>query len=999
MWARQPGCVPFRLRRTRSLLSSFIAFLLLTVESNPGPSAVRFGAINAGSAVHKGALIDDLIRDNRLDILAVCESWIKNDEPDVIKTDIAPTNYTVLHVHRPRATATGRSKTKGGGLAFICRDELSARSIKTRFSPTSFELQLVGLQVNKVLVKVASVYRPPDSSKAIFIDEFTDLLTTVGQGCSERLIVCGDFNMPGDDPASIDERLSTLIEVHGYKQHVTQPTRGHNLLDLLITPAPAPAPLVNNVAVLSSHGMSDHHLVACDLSVLRHKPNAVSYEYRDIKKIDTVDFERRLRSSRLFANPADTPDDYLNQLESTVTGILDEMAPIRRGSRAGGRMAARWLDPEAVAAKKLRRRLERRWKKFGSEPDRIAYRAACHRANTLINSSRNRYRCQRVVEAGKDTRRVWSAVKNLLCTNHRDTTTASTEADSSFCSALAAFFVNKVRNIKSAISSALADQQFDPLSSDQPCSGESMSEFTLVTETEVARLLRSMPSKSSPLDFIPTSLIKSCSKAFAHVIARLANLSFEHATFPTRFKTAQVTPLLKKQGLDGSDPANYRPISNLNTISKLLERLVLARIVPHVSSSPSFDAVQSAYRRHHSTETALLKITDDIYAGFDGHRSTILVALDQSAAFDCIDHSTLIRRLDHTFGVTGRALDWVRSYLRGRSTFVRWKQNSSGIYPLDTGVPQGSALGPLLFSLYIAPLSGVIGSFGVRHHQYADDTQIYIAVSRADLSINVGQLENCTAGVHAWLQMNGLQLNPKKSEVIQFTTTRGRDRVEDVAAIRVSNAIIPPVTTIRSLGVTLDKKLTFDQHVTDICRSSYYHIRAFRHVRESLPDEVARTVACSLVSSRLDYCNSLFVGMTKSNLSKLQRVQNTLARAVLRRGKFEHITPALKELHWLPVEHRITYKLATLVFTIKNSGQPIYLRELLPDYEPARTLRSSSKHLLCETATKTVLASRGFRHSAAAVWNNLPDSIRCCINVDSFKRNVKTYLFNLAFTA
>jgi len=149
-----------------------------------------------------------------------------------------------------------------------------------------------------------------------------------------------------------------------------------------------------------------------------------------------------------------------------------------------------------------------------------------------------------------------------------------------------------------------------------------------VTADEVGKLLGSMPAKSSPLDVLPTSLIKSCRSSFAHIIARLANLSFEHATFHAKFKIAQVTPLLKKQGIDTRDPSSYRPISNLNTVSKVIERLVLARIVPHVTSSPNFDGMQSAYRTKHSTETALLKITNDVYEDLDQHQSTLLVALD-----------------------------------------------------------------------------------------------------------------------------------------------------------------------------------------------------------------------------------------------------------------------------------------------------------------------------------------------------------------------------------
>jgi hypothetical protein len=170
--------------------------------------------------------------------------------------------------------------------------------------------------------------------------------------------------------------------------------------------------------------------------------------------------------------------------------------------------------------------------------------------------------------------------------------------------------------------------------------------------------------------------------------------------------------------------------------------------------------------------------------------------------------------------------------------------------------------------------------------------------------------------------------------------------VEDVASFQVFDDAIKPSAVIRSLGVTLDRQLTFDQHVSNVSKACYGHIRALRHVRESLPSEVAKTVACSIVGSRLDYCNSLLDGMTQSNFTKLQRVQNALARTALRLRKYEHITPALSDLHWLHIEQRVTYKLCTSAYTITTTGQPTYLRELLVDYEPVRTLRSSAKHLL-----------------------------------------------------
>jgi len=206
----------------------------------------------------------------------------------------------------------------------------------------------------------------------------------------------------------------------------------------------------------------------------------------------------------------------------------------------------------------------------------------------------------------------------------------------------------------------------------------------------------------------------------------------------------------------------------------------------------------------------------------------------------------------------------------------------SAVSAVEHGVPHGSSLDPLLFSLYIAPLSSVIRSFGLSHHQYADNSQIYVSALKTELAAKVDTLERCTAGVHSWLLHNGLQLNPQKSDIIQFTAGRGRERADDVETISISDATIQPSSAVKSLGVTLDRQLTFDQHVNSVCKACYFHTRALRHVRKSLPDDVTKTVACSIVNSRLDYCNSLLAGTSASNINKLQRVQNTLARVVLR---------------------------------------------------------------------------------------------------------------------
>ena len=688
--------------------------------------------------------------------------------------------------------------------------------------------------------------------------------------------------------------------------------------------------------------------------------------------------------------PATTADAFASQLEESVTTILNELAPKCTSTKRQQKPESRWLSKEAVAAKRTRRQLERKWKTTGNESVRKEYRAACRVANELITESRRKFYADRVTQSSHDPRALWRCVKGLLHTNRSTETTERGMSQRS-----ADFFKAKVVNVKSAVS-ALKAQLTPGQQHQQRVAIPQLDILPPTTVEEVTRLITRLPNKTSPLDYIHTSVVKACSDLFAPLIAKLANLAFNEGRFPGNFKLAQVTPLLKKAGLDAIDPANYRPISNLNTISKIIERLCLARLVPHVAATGNFNPLQSAYRKQHSTETALLKILDDLNKVVNSRKTAALVGLDLSAAFDTIEHDTLIDRLRTVFGISGEALRWIETYLRGRKQYVMVGGERSTHSECDFGVPQGSVLGPFLFSIYVSPITDIIAAHGVQFHQYADDTQLYIAIQSDD---DLARLEKCTLAVRDWFTENGMLLNPDKSEVLLVASQRNAKKIAPGSGVSVAGAKITSSVTLKSLGVTLDQSLTFDQHVQGVVKASNFHIRALRHIRPMLDRAVANTMACSIVSTRLDYCNSLLYGTKVSNIQKLQRVQNSLARVVACSTMRDHITPVLKELHWLPVKQRIEYKVALVTHKVLSTGQPPYLAELVSTYKPGRQgLRSATKHqLTIPTGLGTRAGQRTFTSAAEYIWKKLPLPIKSAKCLFTFKSKLKTFLFQSAY--
>ena len=587
-------------------------------------------------------------------------------------------------------------------------------------------------------------------------------------------------------------------------------------------------------------------------------------------------------------------------------------------------------------------------------------------------------------------RQLWTALTSLLSRKSPPILPIGSSLPH-LASTFLSFFEDKITKLSSQLVTPAANSNFANIPVQTP--PPTLDCFSVATTSEVRNAIVASSDATCGLDIIPTTLLKSCLDALLVPITKLINLSLAEGKFPCLYKHALVSPLLKKYNLPKEDLSSYRPISNLNFISKILERIIHTRLSTHLRSFCAITSFQSAYRPFHSTETALLRIQNDLLLAINQQKISALVLLDLSAAFDTIDHGILLERLSSYYGISGTALKLLSSYLLGRTQSVCIDSHITPSSPMPTGVPQGSVLGPLLFTLYTSPISHIFTDCPISFHLYADDTQLYISFSAADSQSSLATLTSKLDLVHTWLTTNRLTVNPSKTEYLIIGTPQQCSKLIS-STISFSGTTISSSDSVRNLGVTFDSNLSLQKHISSICQTSYYHIKQLRQVRSVLDNNSAILLANSLVSSRLDYCNSLYFGLPQTSINRLQRIQNSLARVVMPFVKrHDHITPALQKLHWLPIHQRITFKIATLTFKTLRHQEPSYLHELLILHNPVRSLRSSSQCLLDIPNIRSENGRRSFSFAAPTIWNSLPLALRSSTCLTSFRSSLKTLLF------
>ena len=626
------------------------------------------------------------------------------------------------------------------------------------------------------------------------------------------------------------------------------------------------------------------------------------------------------------------------------------------------------IRDDLFIAKRKRRQAERKTKLTIFKD---LYRQAKHKVSKLVHSAKCKFYTERIALASSS--KEMHQIVNILSNRHPPKILPNIYPSADLPSIFIKHFTNKVEKLRANIAFVHVTSKLVT-----GTTAATFSSFEKVSQLTVKECILYSAPKSCKLDPIHSKLLIECLNSILPSLIYLFNSSIASGIFPQCFKSALVTPILKKKCLDHNDLNNYgltRLVSNLCFIAKILEKLVLSQVSSYLNSHNLNNTCQSAYRPGHSSEAALLKVVNDLFLSLNKGNISVLALLDFSSAFHTIDHPILVHRLHTDFGFTDTVLQWFSSYLTDRTHYVSLSNHCSAFTPVHSGVHQGSVLGPMLFTMYIKPLSAIIDSHSIIHHSFADDLQLQMSAPPDRISELLHSMQSCISDIKAWATANMLKLNDSKTELMLVTSMRSMHLHNLPTSITIGNAQIPFKKSVKNLGFTLD-------------------CHRLASIRRILTSTATATLVSAFVLSRIDYCNKLLFGSTHDVISHLQRIQNYAARVILRLPKSSSITIHLKSLHWLPVKVRSTYKIACLCYHCHSSTAPSYVTGML-HRKPlhTRNTRSSSYTMPLLNRPAHCRATLGDRSFFFSVWNSIPNDVRCAPSLSSFKSRLKTYLY------
>lgn len=897
------------------------------------------------------------------DIMCLSETWLNSTLSSAL---YYITDYVLIRCDRP---------TRGGGVAMYIKSSLKFDIINSPFVYADTEVLWVRLKImNKVFI-IGVVYKPPRANSLEFSHFLEDSLShfTVE---SDYVICTGDFNV---DMLNLDNTISRAItntlDALNLKQIINEPTRyagmSAKLLDVMITQDD----IVESSGVTNLFDNFDHCLIHCTLKL--NKPAQISSQvtYRDFKYFNYDSFLADYNSidwSQLIQ--IDSIDDKTSFLVNNIVNLFDLHAPFKTIKIYKKNMP--WITDNIKLMMKLRNSAFSRYKRNRSEANWNYYKQLRNYTTGAIKREKKAYFEYRL---GKTyICNVWSELRQLdvIPTTKRVIPDYLNDVDE-MNNHFSRQYVNN--SVPYDVTDYYKNHKFP--------TNHSPFSFELCSCDEVEQILYKIKSKATGTDNLSITMLRVCAPHIIPHLVHIFNSAILAGKFPTQWKHALITPVAKVDS-----PTNYndlRPISILPVLSKIFENILHTRVKNYVNKIGILPIVQSGFRPGHSTSTALSHIVDDILSATDNGKVTVLILLDYSKAFDTINHSLLCTKLKF-FNFNDSSIMLLSSYLHGREQCVRLNNKVSSSCPIPSGVPQGSILGPMLFSLYTSDMCRVITTCA--YHFYADDTQLYYSFNPEDVLLSNILINRDLEQLVSISSEHSLSINSRKSAFMVFGSKRNRNQVENSINITVNGSTINRSDVAKNLGIFIDNDLRFNEHISSLVKKSFCTLKMLWKERDFLSMELRKLLTNSLILSRFSYCDEVYGPCIDKFVSlKIQKIQNACIRFIYGLRKYDHISRKLYDTGWLNMRNRRYLHLACLVYKVLHSEIPHYLFRKLIRRFTIHAINTRFKQRLHVPKFNTSTFKQSFTYNAFKIFNEFIMSFTLDTNANLSKfKNIAT---------
>lgn len=912
---------------------------------------------NVRSYLPKKEIVEALLQDSDTDFAIFTESWLTPD----IESDELLQDATSFITYR-----YDRTSRRGGGVLVFVRSNIASCSVAIN---CSLEIVCVKLSLKTCTNILIACYRPPDCDHTFTNDLHSVLVNLTSRFPNANYILCGDFNFPDIDWKNLtaSSRLSKdflqLTLLFNLTQTVHSPTRGSNILDLVLVSNPD---LVSSVSLVME--LSDHKAITFHLSFPIKRKQPIKKYIRSYNKANFSAINFELESFyESFCQSASSRSVNSNWLlfKQQIENLIDKHVPLIRIRGDAGKP---WYSNSLKKLSRKKKRLYRAAQKSSSASKWKKYSDCLREYAGLLRHSKRKFHHEDLKNIiTVNPKKFWSILKP----KNQSHNIALVYPDGSDVP-----LDQRANVMNSYFSSVFTSEPVHDVPALPGANFDAMPPVVITVEGILCLINKLKISSAPGPDNIPAKFLKSTKDVSSRILQIVFAQSLLEGEIPHDWRTAKVTPVFKKG--NRSYPSNYRPISLTCVACKLMEHIIYSHVASHLDNNSFFFRKQHGFRPGLSCETQLFEFTTDLNLNLDSSFQTDVIYIDFSKAFDRVAHRRLMAKLS-CLNLDPLTLSWIKSFLTARSQFTVIGGKLSTAAQVVSGVPQGSVLGPLLFLIFINDLpSGITSSIRL----FADDCVVYRRISNSsDQSLLQRDLNLIETWCSRWL------MEPNTSKCKCMVVSRKKTNL--IFQYSLNSTALSHASSYRYLGVLINTKLTWSEHISSVVTDTSRSLGYLKRTLRLSPPEIRKIAYETFVRSKLEYASPIWSPYQDYLITSLESVQNRAARFISSNynthASVTHIKSSL-ELPPLAVRRRISR--LSLFHKLYHNFSHLHGTLLLPPARTSRRLFNSNS--VQRLHGSTVAFNKSFLPAAIEDWNCLPEAVALERNPEKFRQSLTT---------